>query len=124
MALQPLLAGLTRPLAAILLMLSPAKTPDYGTPKADLPHRRPDYGVLCRLVADQTLAVVNLTSQEYAKAVDRQALKAPPVDCVFEEWIGGRCRIISFRGKKARGQMARYAIGKRVVRPLRRRIDR
>jgi cytoplasmic iron level regulating protein YaaA (DUF328/UPF0246 family) len=143
----------------MLFMLSPAKTLDYATPKADLPHCRPDYGVLrrpdrmqpCRLervtalgparilhpfrgtrifkflnrrlAPYQTLAVVNLTSHEYAKTVDRQALKAPLVDCVFEEWIGGGCRIISFRGKKARGQMAPYAIGKRVVRPLPRRID-
>lgn len=115
MALQPLLAGLTRPLAAMLFMLSPAKTLDCGTPKADLSHRRPDNGVLRRLAAGQTPAVVNLDSQEYAKTVDRQALKARPVDCVFGEYKGGGYRIMSFRAKKARGRMAPYAIEKRVV---------
>jgi len=69
------------------------------------------------LAADKTPVVINLASQEYAKAVDRKALKARVVDCVFEEWKPGGWKIISFSAKKARGLMARYAIVKRVETP-------
>ena len=61
--------------------------------------------------------VVNLASQEYFKAVDRSALKARVIDCVFEEWKGGGYKIISFSAKKARGLMARYAIARRIDTP-------
>ena len=61
--------------------------------------------------------VVNLASQEYAKAVDRRVLKARVIDCVFEEWKGGGYKIISFAAKKARGLMARYAIERRIDTP-------
>lgn len=69
------------------------------------------------LAADKTPVVINLASQEYAKAVDRKALKARVIDCVFEEWKGGTWKIISFPAKKARGLMARYAITKRLQTP-------
>jgi hypothetical protein len=70
-----------------------------------------------RLAADQTPVVVNLASQEYSKAVDRHALKARVIDCVFEEWKGGGYKIISFAAKRARGLMARDAITRRIGRP-------
>jgi cytoplasmic iron level regulating protein YaaA (DUF328/UPF0246 family) len=70
-----------------------------------------------RLVADPTPVVVNLASQEYGKAVNRQVLKARVVDCVFEEWKGSGYKIIGFSAKKARGLMARYAIERRVATP-------
>ena len=54
--------------------------------------------------------IVNLASEEYFKSVDRRALKAPVVACVFEEWRGERYKIISFMAKRARGLMVRYAI--------------
>ncbi len=69
------------------------------------------------LAADKTPVVVNLASQEYFKAVDRKALKARVIDCVFEEWRPGGWKIISFSAKKARGLMARYAITRRVETP-------
>jgi cytoplasmic iron level regulating protein YaaA (DUF328/UPF0246 family) len=70
-----------------------------------------------QLAADKTPVVINLASQEYFRAVDRQALKARVIDCVFEDWKGGVYKIISFNAKKARGLMARYAIMKRVETP-------
>jgi uncharacterized protein len=70
-----------------------------------------------RLAGDASPVVVNLASQEYFRAADRQALKARVVDCVFEDWKGGRYKIISFFAKRARGLMARYAIRKRVATP-------
>ena len=69
------------------------------------------------LAADKTPVVINLASQEYFKAVDRKALKARVVDCVFEEWKGASWKIISFSAKKARGLMARHAITHRVETP-------
>jgi uncharacterized protein len=70
-----------------------------------------------RLAEDKTPVVVNLASQEYFKAVDRQVLKARIVECVFEDWKSGQYKIISFFAKKARGLMARYAITRRVSTP-------
>ena len=71
------------------------------------------------LAADKTPVVINLASQEYFKAVDRDALTARVIDCVFEEWKPGGWKIVSFSAKKARGLMARYAIMKRVETPRR-----
>ncbi len=63
-----------------------------------------------RLTADRTPVVINLASQEYFKAVDQKALKARVVECVFEEWKGGKYKIVSFFAKRARGLMARWAV--------------
>ena len=38
--------------------------------------------------------VVNLASQEYFKAVDRKALQARVIECVFEEGRAGQFKII------------------------------
>lgn len=58
--------------------------------------------------------VVNLASQEYSRAALRPALRARVVECVFEEWHGGQWKVISFFAKRARGLMARHAIGQRA----------
>jgi cytoplasmic iron level regulating protein YaaA (DUF328/UPF0246 family) len=63
-----------------------------------------------RAAAEVSPVIVNLASEEYFKAVDRRALKARVVTCVFEEWRGDRYKIISFMAKRARGLMVRYAI--------------
>ncbi|MDR0480074.1 MAG: peroxide stress protein YaaA [Burkholderiaceae bacterium] len=74
-----------------------------------------------RLADDPAPVVINLASQEYAKAVKRQILRAQWVDCVFEErHANGRgtpWRIISVMAKRARGLMARYASQHRCTRP-------
>ncbi|MDR0215651.1 MAG: peroxide stress protein YaaA [Comamonas sp.] len=54
--------------------------------------------------------VINLASQEYFKSVDLKALKAPVVECVFEDFKGGKYKIISFHAKRARGLMVRWAV--------------
>jgi hypothetical protein len=64
--------------------------------------------------------VVNLASQEYARAALRPALQARVVDCVFEDWKGGRYKVISFFAKRARGLMARWAIAARAAQRRRR----
>jgi hypothetical protein len=67
-----------------------------------------------RLVTHAQPLVVNLASQEYFKAVDVPALGARVVDCVFEDYKGGKYKIISFHAKRARGPMARYCTVQRV----------
>lgn len=67
-----------------------------------------------RLVLEPAPLIVNLASEEYFKAVDRKALAARVVQCVFEDWQGGRFRVISFHAKRARGMMARHAIRRRA----------
>jgi cytoplasmic iron level regulating protein YaaA (DUF328/UPF0246 family) len=68
-----------------------------------------------RAAADTSPVVVNLASEEYFKAVDRKTLKPRVVSCVFEEWKGGKYKIISFNAKRARGLMVRYAIDKKIA---------
>ncbi|MDA7415441.1 peroxide stress protein YaaA [Xenophilus arseniciresistens] len=70
-----------------------------------------------RAAADHTPVVVNLASQEYFRAVDRQALKARVIDCQFEDWKNGQYKIISFYAKRARGLMARWAIQHQATTP-------
>ncbi len=67
-----------------------------------------------RAVSDTTPVLVNLASEEYFKAVSRKALKPRVVTCVFEEFRGGKYKIISFMAKRARGLLARYAIEKKL----------
>jgi uncharacterized protein len=67
-----------------------------------------------QLAQDKQPVIVNLASNEYFKVVDRKALKARVVECVFEEHKNGQYKVISFMAKRARGMMARYAIQKRV----------
>ncbi len=67
-----------------------------------------------QLSKQEQAVIVNLASQEYFKSVDRKALQARVVECVFEDHKGGKYKIISFLAKRARGLMARYAVLKRV----------
>lgn len=67
-----------------------------------------------QLSKQEQAVIVNLASQEYFKSVDRMALQARVVECVFEDHKGGKYKIISFLAKRARGLMARYAVLKRV----------
>ena len=69
-----------------------------------------------RLKGEAEPVVVNLASQEYFRAVDRKALKARVVECVFEERRdGGQYKVISFMAKRARGLMARHVIDTRAT---------
>ena len=70
-----------------------------------------------RLRRDVSPVVVNLASQEYFKVVDKKELKARVLDCVFEDFKGGRYKIVSFYAKRARGLMARFAALNRITLP-------
>ncbi|MER1969033.1 peroxide stress protein YaaA [Castellaniella sp. GW247-6E4] len=54
--------------------------------------------------------VLNLASNEYFKSVDRKALRARVVECVFQDEKNGVWKVISFHAKRARGLMARHVI--------------
>jgi cytoplasmic iron level regulating protein YaaA (DUF328/UPF0246 family) len=69
------------------------------------------------LQAQKSKALVNLASEEYFKSVQTDALAAPLITPVFEDWKGGKYKIISFYAKRARGLMARFAIDKKITRP-------
>jgi len=70
-----------------------------------------------RQEGEKAPVIVNLASQEYFKSVDRKHLQARVIECVFEDYKGGKYKIISFHAKRARGLMARYAIQHRFTRP-------
>lgn len=71
------------------------------------------------LLAQKSAALVNLASEEYFKVVKPRLLKAPVVTPVFEDWKGGRYKVISFHAKRARGLMARYAAVNNITVPER-----
>ena len=56
----------------------------------------------------------NLASNEYFKSVKPAKLKGRLLSAAFEEWKGGRYKIISFYAKRARGLMSRYVIQNRI----------
>ena len=67
------------------------------------------------MAKDPAPLVVNLASQEYFKSVKPKLLKAPLVECVFEDWKAGKWKVISFHAKRARGLMARHLIAQRAT---------
>ncbi len=74
---------------------------------------------LNRLLAQEEEAgrervLVNLASDEYFKSVKPKKLRGRIVTPVFEDWKGGRYKIISFYAKRARGLMSRYVITNRI----------
>ncbi|MDW3223783.1 MAG: peroxide stress protein YaaA [Paracoccaceae bacterium] len=74
------------------------------------------------LVADareiRTETVLNLASEEYAKSVDRTALKELNfISPRFEEDRNGLRKMISFSAKRARGAMARWVLEKGYTDP-------
>lgn len=67
------------------------------------------------IAASGSEVLVNLASEEYFKSVRPRLLNVPVITPVFEEWKGGKYKIISFFAKRARGMMARYAAEKGIT---------
>jgi len=61
--------------------------------------------------------LVNLASEEYFKALPARKIQGTVIQPVFEDWKGGRYKIISFYAKRARGLMSRHAIINRLRDP-------
>jgi uncharacterized protein len=66
------------------------------------------------LQGERAPVVVNLASQEYARAALRPALQARVVSCVFEDLQAGQWRVVGVHAKRARGRLCRFAIDERV----------
>jgi cytoplasmic iron level regulating protein YaaA (DUF328/UPF0246 family) len=58
--------------------------------------------------------LLNLASNEYFKSVDRKALRARVVECVFQDEKHGVWKVVSFHAKRARGLMARHIIDQKI----------
>ncbi len=69
------------------------------------------------LAQHKSKVLVNLASEEYFKVVRPKLLETEIITPVFEDWKGGRYKIISFYAKRARGLMARYAAVKGITQP-------
>ena len=61
--------------------------------------------------------LVNLASNEYAKAIDTRRLSARIITPVFKDAKNGQYKIISFYAKKARGLMSAWLIRQRIDDP-------
>ncbi|WP_420475115.1 peroxide stress protein YaaA [Noviherbaspirillum sp. ST9] len=67
------------------------------------------------LASHKRKVLVNLASEEYFKVVKPTLLDAAVITPVFEDWKGGKYKIISFHAKRARGMMARFAAAKGIT---------
>ncbi|HYD63115.1 MAG TPA: peroxide stress protein YaaA [Noviherbaspirillum sp.] len=67
------------------------------------------------LASQRRKVLVNLASEEYFKIVKPKLLDAEVITPVFEDWKGGKYKVISFYAKRARGLMARYAAAKGIT---------
>ncbi|MBD8490189.1 peroxide stress protein YaaA [Echinicola sp. CAU 1574] len=67
--------------------------------------------------AAQGEPIINLASQEYAKAVDKKALKSRIIHVNFKEHRDGKYKVIGIFAKQARGMMADYIIKNRITSP-------
>lgn len=63
--------------------------------------------------------LVNLASTEYFKAVKLKTLGHRVITPQFKDIKDGKSRVVSFLAKKARGEMARWAVDHRITDPLR-----
>ncbi len=69
------------------------------------------------LKRERTRVVVNLASKEYSAAVDFARLAVPVVTPQFLECKDGKCRVVSFFAKRARGRMAGWIVRHRIDDP-------
>lgn len=61
--------------------------------------------------------LVNLASNEYAKAIDKKALTLREVKVDFKERKGNQLKVLGLFAKRARGMMARYILQYRLKKP-------
>ena len=69
------------------------------------------------MAREKSRVLVNLASEEYFKAVRPKLLNADIINPVFQDWKGGKYKVISFHAKRARGSMARYAAVNGISQP-------
>jgi cytoplasmic iron level regulating protein YaaA (DUF328/UPF0246 family) len=112
------LYGLLRPLdliQAYRLEMGTALTPYLGQSLYGFWKDQLTPAVNAILASQTAPVVVNLASEEYFSAIQRDALIAPVITPVFEDEKSGKYKIISFYAKKARGMMVRYAAEQKIT---------
>ncbi len=67
------------------------------------------------IVESDSKFLLNLASQEYAKAIDFKKIDVPVISPDFREERGDKFKMISFFAKKARGMMAAYIIKNKIT---------
>ena len=67
------------------------------------------------LVGHEDPVLIDLASNEYNRAVPKQALKAERLTIQFKELRNGKPQVISFFAKRARGLMARFMVEQRAT---------
>lgn len=63
--------------------------------------------------------IINLASQEYAKAIVNRHFKLKIVTPIFKEEKNGKLKTVAIYAKRARGKMARYIIQNKIKQPSR-----
>jgi len=59
--------------------------------------------------------IINLASQEYSAAINRQKLLVPMIDIQFLENRNGKLQFLSFNAKRSRGWMSRYIVEQKMM---------
>ena len=67
----------------------------------------------------KSTAIINLASEEYLSAIQRDSITLPIIDIHFKEEVKGQLKIIGIKAKKARGMMASFVIRNRLSNPNR-----
>jgi len=62
-----------------------------------------------------TNKIINLSSQEYFKAVDNTKLNADIIQCDFKDYHKDKYKVIGLYAKRARGAMARFIIKNKIT---------
>jgi len=61
--------------------------------------------------------LLNLASEEYARAIQPGHLRGRMITPVFQDGGAGRFKVVSFFAKRARGSMARFILRERLEDP-------
>lgn len=69
------------------------------------------------LANKQPSSLINLASQEYASAIDWNALNTPVITPLFKDYKNGTFKTISFYAKKARGKMVAWSLQNQLTHP-------
>jgi len=68
-------------------------------------------------LAGREPVLLNLASEEYARAIQAKQLRGRMITPQFQEGKAGRFKVVSFFAKRARGRMARFVIQGRLAEP-------
>lgn len=74
--------------------------------------------IAAELEQSRSKYLINLASEEYAKAVKLKSLPVPVIQPVFQDFSSGKFKVVSFFAKKARGSMVRYCAENQIKKAI------